>query len=75
MELSKDDGRPTRAVVQFGGKVKACPDPGQFIVDGSASMFDLDSWIDLTVDVSETNDVGGLALSNAHIDADADPDI
>ncbi len=71
MELSRTDGRPTRAVVQFGGKVKDLPGMGEFVVDGSASRFDLDSWIDLTVDrFAETNDVGGLTLSNAHVDAD-----
>ena len=70
MELSRDDGRPTRAVVQFGGKVKELPDAGQFVVDGSAELFDLDSWIGLTVErFAEKNDVGGLTLSSAHVDA------
>jgi len=71
MELSRADSKPTRAVVQFGGKVKDLPDPGLFVVDGSASAFDLDSWIDLTVErFSRTKDVGGLTLRSAHVDAD-----
>ncbi len=70
MELSKDDARPIRAAVQLGGKVKALPEPGLFVVGGSTSMFDLDGWIDLTVDrFSETEDDGGLTLQAASIDA------
>ncbi|MCW8925022.1 MAG: YhdP family protein [Xanthomonadales bacterium] len=70
MELSRTDGHPTRAVVQFGGKVKDLPDTGQFVIDGSAEVFDFDSWTDLTVDrFTETSDVGGLTLSSAHVDA------
>jgi uncharacterized protein YhdP len=70
MELSKDDARPIRAAVQLGGKVENLPDPGLFVVNGSTSMFDLDGWIDLTVQrLSETEDVGGLTLQTASVDA------
>jgi len=70
MELTKDDARPTRAAVQLGGKVEALPAEGQFIINGSASMFDLDGWVDLTVDrFADTEDVGGLTLHTASVNA------
>jgi len=70
MELSKDDARPIRAAVQLGGKVENLPDLDLFVVNGSTSMFDLDGWIDLIVErLSETEDVGGLTLQTASVDA------
>jgi uncharacterized protein (TIGR02099 family) len=70
MELSKDDARPSRAAVQLDGKVTALPEEGLFAVDGSASMFDLDGWIDLTVDrFADTENVDGLSLQNASVNA------
>jgi uncharacterized protein YhdP len=57
-------------VVQFGGKVKDLPDAGQFVIAGSTETFDLDGWIDLTVErFSKQSDVGGLTLHTAEVDA------
>jgi uncharacterized protein (TIGR02099 family) len=70
MELAKDDSRPVRAAVQLAGKVETLPAEGLFVVNGSASMFDLDGWVDLTVDrFSDTEDVGGLTLQTASVNA------
>jgi len=70
MELSKDDASPVRAAVQLGGVVKNLPEPGLFAVNGSAPIFDLDGWIDLTVDrLSETQEAAGLGLRTANVDA------
>jgi len=70
MELSESDASPIRAAVQLGGKVKTLPAEGLFAVNGSTSMFDLDGWIDLTVDrLAATGDAGGLSLRTANVDA------
>ncbi len=70
MELSKDDATPSRAAVQLGGKVGALPAQGLFTINGSTSMFDLDGWVDLMVErFSETEDVGGLTLKTASVNA------
>ncbi len=70
MELSEEGARPSRAAVQLGGKVEALPGQGLFVVGGSTTLFDLDGWIDLTVDrFSDTEDVGGLTLQDASINA------
>ena len=71
MELSEDDARPLRAAVELGGKVDTLPAQGQFVVDGSASMFDLDGWTDLIVErLSDTENVDGLTFEAASVDAD-----
>jgi len=70
MELSNEDARPGRAAVQLGGKVGALPTQGLFVVNGEASLFDLDGWIDLSVErLSQAQDAGGLTLQNASVDA------
>ena len=70
MELSKEDARPIRGAVQLEGKVKTLPARGMFVVNGSTSLFDLDGWIDLTIDrLSETEDTGGLTLKTASLNA------
>ena len=70
MELSEEDARPIRAAVELGGKVEALPAENLFVINGAASMFDLDGWVDLTVDrFSETEDVGGLTLQTASVNA------
>ncbi len=71
MELSKEDGSPVRAAVRLGGKVQDLPGVGLLVIDGLAPTFDLDSWIDLTVDrLSETEEVGGLTLQAASVEAE-----
>jgi len=71
MELSGDDATPIRAAVELGGRVKALPDYGLFVINGSSPAFDLDGWIDLIVDrFSQTEDDGGLSLQTAAVDAD-----
>jgi uncharacterized protein (TIGR02099 family) len=70
MELSEDDARPIRAAVQFGGEVVSLPEPGLFVVNGTAPVFDLDGWIDLTVGrLSGTEELSGLGLHTATVDA------
>jgi uncharacterized protein YhdP len=70
MELSRIDAKPQRAVVQFGGKVKDLPDAGQFVIAGAIDVYDLDSWIDLTVErFAQNNDVGGLTLHSEEVEA------
>jgi uncharacterized protein (TIGR02099 family) len=70
MELSGEDARPVRAAVQLGGSVEALPDQGLFVINGVCPIFDLDGWIDLTVDrFSQTGDAGELSLQTAAVDA------
>jgi uncharacterized protein (TIGR02099 family) len=70
MELSRDDASPLSAVVQFGGKVRGLPGAGQFVIAGAMDAFDLDGWTDLVVErFSQENDVGGLTLRSAEVDA------
>ena len=70
MALSKEDASPIRAAVQLGGKVESLPAEGLFVVNGTATMFDLDGWIDLTVDrFSEMEEVDGLRLKTANVNA------
>jgi uncharacterized protein (TIGR02099 family) len=68
MELSDKDARPTRAAVQLGGEVEAMPDFGLFDINGSASMVDLDGWIDLMVErFSVAQDDDALILQSANV--------
>ena len=70
MELSEEDASPLRGAVQLDGKVKTLPARGMFVVNGTTPMFDLDGWIDLTVDrLSVTEEVGGLTLQTASVNA------
>jgi uncharacterized protein (TIGR02099 family) len=70
MELTEEDAKPLRGAVQLDGKVKTLPPGGTFVVNGSTPIFDLDGWIDLTIDrLSETEDVGGLTLQTASVNA------
>jgi len=71
MELAGEDARPIRAAVQLGGAVEVLPAPGLFVINGQSSTFDLDGWIDLTVErFSGTDDAGALSLQTAVVDAD-----
>lgn len=71
MELAGEDARPIRAAVQLGGVVETLPEPGLFVINGQSPTFDLDGWIDLTVErFSETDDAGALSLQTASVDAD-----
>jgi uncharacterized protein (TIGR02099 family) len=70
MELSEQDATPVRAAIQLGGKVEKLPSPGLFDVNGSAALFDLDGWIDLTIErLSENEDDSGLSFKSAKVDA------
>jgi uncharacterized protein (TIGR02099 family) len=71
MELSEQDATPIRAAVQMGGEVSGLPAPGYFSVDGTTEIFDLDNWIDLSVDrFAETVDDEGMTLNTASIEAE-----
>jgi len=70
MELSKETAKPMRTAVQLGGKVETLPEQGLFVINGAAPMFDLDGWVDLIVErLSDTEDVGGLTLKSANVEA------
>jgi len=69
MELSEDGAQPLRAAVELGGQVDSLPSRGLFSINGSASTFDLDGWIDVTVSrLSGQDDPGGLSLQSARVD-------
>jgi len=70
MELEQGGARPVRAVIGLGGKAGELPQAGQFVVTGSTPLFDLEGWVDVVVDkFSEEDEVGGLVLQSASIDA------
>ncbi|MFC1701606.1 YhdP family protein [Pseudomonadota bacterium] len=70
MELSKENSRPVRAAVELGGEVEALPDAGLFSVNGSTAIFDLDGWIDLSIDqFADSKENEGLSLQSAQLDA------
>jgi len=70
MELAEDDGRPIRAAIGLGGEAGDLPQQGQFVVTGSAPLFDLEGWIDLAVNkFQQEGEVGGLVLQAASVEA------
>jgi uncharacterized protein (TIGR02099 family) len=69
MELSKEDSSPVRAAVELGGEVKALPDPGLFVVNGSTPIFELEDWIDLAIEKYAESEEDGLTLKTANVNA------
>ncbi len=72
MELSSEDSRPVRAAVELGGNVDALPEPGLFSVNGKASTFDLDNWVELAIDrFAGRQGEDGLTLKTASIETES----
>jgi uncharacterized protein (TIGR02099 family) len=71
MELAEDDASPVRAAAYLGEDVSELPTEGLFVINCSTALLDLDGWLDLIVDrFSQTEDVGGLELESASVDAE-----
>jgi len=71
MELTEDDSQPVRAAVGLGGQAGELPLAGQFVVSGTAPLFDLEGWIDLAVEkLAQEEEVGGLTLQTASVNTE-----
>lgn len=71
MELTADDATPVRAAVGLGGDAGDLPRAGQFVVTGSAPLFDLEAWVDLAVNkFKDEGESDGLVFQSASIDAE-----
>lgn len=69
-ELGDGLGDPQRAHVQFGPGEGALPAPGTFTLEGTATTFDLDDWMDLAIQrFSQGRGSGKLVFDQATLRA------
>jgi uncharacterized protein (TIGR02099 family) len=70
LDISGDTGSPLRSVIQFGKEQPVLPAVGFFGVGGSASVLDLDAWLDFVIERSRNKSgIGDLSFESASVQA------